>query len=195
MFIKKFALFLILASTLVISSFAGYFTGLSYADKTIKSNFDTSPVSVAAETLEIEETPSKVLIGPTTEIVKKHKYVKGLEFVKEFKEKPSSEILGMDMVSAKEHYNSKGYTVIEFTSDKVIVSKDIDSWPPECYIVKGENNTITIYRSDTEGNLTKIQDAEATLDILPTQDREEVLKGKIYETMEEVETLLEEYSS
>jgi hypothetical protein len=195
MFVKKFALFLILASTLVISSFAGYFTGLSYADKTIKSNFDTSPVSVAAETSEIDETPSKVLIGPTTEIVKKHKYVKGLEFIKEFKEQPSSEILGMDMVSAKEYYNSKGYTVIEFTSDKVIVSKDFDSWPPECYIVKGENNTITIYRSDLEGNLTKLQDAETTLDVLPTQDREEVLKGKVYETMEEVETLLEEYSS
>jgi hypothetical protein len=191
---KKIVLFLVLVFTFVVSSFAGYFTALRYANQNAKRQVDSNVVvsNVSAETTDL---PTRNVISRNTQIIKKHRYIKGMEYIKEVKEMPNEENIGMDMNLAERYYKDKGYTIIEFTPEKVILSKDIEQWPPDSYIVKGENGIIVIYKSDPSGNITKVEDTDIKLDILPLQDKEEVIKGKSYESMEQVEQLLEEYGS
>jgi hypothetical protein len=194
MFAKKVAIFLVLLSSLVVTSLAGYFTGLRYSDNIAKKEVTAKGVEVSAESVELPKPPS-VAIGTSTEIIKKHRYIKGLEYIKEINEKPGSEVLGMDMKIAETYYKDRGYVIVEFTKEKVVLSKDIESWAPETYIAKSDGEIMSIYRSDVNGELTKLQETDITLDLLPEHDRQEVIRGKTYETIEEVESLVEEYGS
>jgi hypothetical protein len=196
MFAKKVAIFLVLLSSLAVTSLAGYFTGMRYSRDIAKNEVNAKDVkvSIAVDTVEQPKPPS-IVIGTSTQIVKKHKYIKGLEYTKEINEKAGLEILGMDIKTAEKHFKDKGYIIIDFKSEKVTLSKDIDSWAPEVYVVKSDDDVMTIYKSDANGQLTKLQDTEITLDLLPEHDRLEIIKGKTFETLEEAESLAEEYGS
>lgn len=197
MFAKKVAIFLVLLSSLVVTSLAGYFTGLKYSNDIAVENKDTQKgdkVSVAASSIQQPKPPS-IAIGTSTQIVKQHKYIKGIEYTKLINENAGPEILGMDFKTAEKHFMDRGYLIVSFDSDKVILSKRIDSWAPETYVLKSDNNVMTIYKVNANGELTEPKATPITLDILPEHDKQEIIKGKTFETIEEAEALVEEYDS
>lgn len=186
---KKFTVILILTFTLIISFIGGYFA-TKYFNKSTE-NQDAKLTAEAANLLSNND-----LINENTQILKRLTYNKnGTTFSKELKETPTSDILGMDKVTAEKYFKLRGYNLIEFTLKEVLVEKDIDTWPPGCFVIKGNNDLIAVYEVDESGNLKLKENTELKLENLPEEDRKEVELGKVFESLDEAYWLLEEYSS
>lgn len=193
---KRVAYVLIMIFTVAVSFIAGYFTTLRYAKNNIK---DSTP-QIQSNNNNVEaaaKIPVSDVIKESTSIIKKDRYLKGVEFVKESVEKPSAEILGMDVNSAEQFFKGMGYRIIKFTPSEVIVSRDVlDSWPLNCYVVKEDNGFVAIFKVENDGSLSLLERTEIEVEKLPLQEREDVIKGKVFETREKAENLIEEdYSS
>lgn len=187
--VSKFVLTLILAFTLIISFTGGYLVTRLYTKNV--ENRDEKETAEAASLLSGNE-----LINETTQIIKKLSYTKnGTSFSKEYNEKATDDILGMDKVTAEKYFKLRGYNLIEFDDKKVVISKDIDSWPPGCFIIKANNDIVAVYEVDESGNLKLRENTELKLENLPEEDRNELVLGKIFESIDEAYWLLEEYSS
>jgi hypothetical protein len=182
-------IFIVLSITMVISFAGGY-----YATKLFTKNNNVQNENAAAETTKL--LSSNDLVMETTEILKRLTYtVNGATLTRETTEKAPTDILGMDENAASKYFTDKGFVMLEFTSKRVIIKQDINSWPPKCFIVKENGNVIGIYESDEQGNLKLKENTDIELDELPEEDRADVRKGKIYETLDEVYWLLDEYNS
>jgi hypothetical protein len=186
---KRFAVILVLTFTLIISFIGGYF-----ATKYYNRNADNQNENTTAEAANL--LSNHELINQNTLILKKLTYNKnGAMFSKELEEKPTSDILGMDKATAEKYFKLRGYNLTEFTAKEIVVKKDIDSWPPGCFVIKGNNDLIAVYEVDESGNLKLKENTEIKLENLPEEDRKEVELGKVFESLDEAYWLLEEYSS
>ncbi len=186
---KRFAVILVLTFTLIISFIGGYF-----ATKYYNRNAEDQNANATAEAANL--LSNRDLINENTQILKRMTYNKnGAMFSKELEEKPTSDILGMDKATAENYFKLRGYNLIEFTTKEVVVKKDFDSWPPGCFVIKGNNGVIAVYEVDESGNLKLKENTELKLENLPEEDRKEVELGKIFESLDEAYWLLEEYSS
>lgn len=187
--VSKFGIVLILTFTLVISFTGGYLITKLYS-KSADSQ-DGKATAEAANLLSNDD-----LINENTQILKRLTYNKsGTSFSKEFNEKATNDILGMDKVSAEKYFKLRGYNLLEFTVKKIIISKNVDSWPPGCFVIKANGDMIAVYEVDESGNLKLKENTDLKLENLPEEDRKEVELGKIFESIDEAYWLLEEYSS
>lgn len=186
---KKFAVILALVITLIVSFSGGYIITQLYTKNV--ENQNKGATAEAANLLSNED-----LINENTQILKRLTYnINGTTFSKELNEKASSDILGMDKLTAEKYFKLRGYNIIEFTLKSLIITKDIDSWPPGCFVIKGSNDIIAVYEVDTSGNLKLKENTDLRLENLPEEDRKELESGKIFETLDEAYWLIEEYSS
>ena len=186
---KKYAVILVLAFTLIIVFSGGYIITQLYSKNA--ENQNKSETAEAANFLS-----NKDLINENTQILKRLTYNKnGTTFSKESKEKASSDILGMDKLTAEKYFKLRGYNLMEFTLKSLIIAKDIDSWPPGCFVIKGSNDIIAVYEVDNLGNLKLKENTDLRLENLPEEDRKELESGKIFESLDEAYWLIEEYSS
>lgn len=136
------------------------------------------------------------VIRPDTMIVIRNNYTKGTGFAIENVEQPGQLLLGLDKTKAEEHFKKLGYNLIEFTQDKVIVVKDIISWCPDTYVLKGdETQHINIYKVNGSGELELYEETDVRVDMLPEGDKNNILKGKTCESLERAEEIIEEYES
>lgn len=187
--VSKFGLALILTLTLIISFTGGYFVTKLY-----NKEADSQNRKATAETVNLLSNGD--LINQNTQVLKRLSYSKnGALFTKELNEKATNDILGMDKETAEKYFKLRGYNLLEFTEKIVIVSKDIDSWPPGCFVIKSNGDSIAVYEVDESGNLKLKENTELKLENLPEEDRREVQLGKIFESIDEAYWLLEEYSS
>jgi hypothetical protein len=190
MFRKRLPIFVVLALTLVISFISAYYATLGFTNK---AKDEDKSLKAAAETTLL---PSQVLINSSTEIIIKERYLEGMQYdTKSKTEKPVPEVLGMNKESAEKYFGEKGYKLIDFSSQRVLLLREIQGWPPKRYVVKGNGEFVSIYEIGEDGSLKLQQDTGIMLNDLPEQDKQEVIKGKIYETMDEVDMLIEEYGS
>lgn len=187
MLFKRRYIFIILAVSLALSFIGGYYATLRYSSK-----FEKEKPRVTAETTLL---PTNTVVSQSTRIIKRHRYSEGMPYSKDVEEKPTPDILGMDKKSVEVYYKNLGYNLVEFTSKEVLVVKDFEKWPPGCTVVKGSNGVIAIYDVDKDGNLKFKESTAILLEDLPEEDRKEVNQGKIFENVEEVYELLEEYAS
>jgi hypothetical protein len=187
MLFKRRHIFIILAISLVFSFAGGYYLTLRHSNQFNKDN-----PRVAAETTLL---PTNTVVSQSTRIIKRYRYSTGMGYIKDLEEKPTADILGMDKKSVDAYYKKLGYTLVDFTSKEVLVVKDMQLWPPGCIVVKESNGAVAVYDVDEDGNLKLKETTYILLEYLPEQDRNEVVKGKIYEDIEKVKELLEEYDS
>lgn len=155
---------------------------------------ETSAKNTALAENKVSED-TKNSIGPATKIVKKQIYTKGEQFEKVSNETPSEDVLGMTKESFEEHVKKKGYTVDEFTSSKVVIVEKINEWPKGLYVLKSVEEDVTLFKVDEKGNLQKVSDTGVILDQVSEHDKEELIKGKVYSTLEEAEHTLGDYDS
>lgn len=188
MFRKRIYLVIALTAILAASFGVGYFLAIRYSEG-LENN------SKNKATAETGSLPSKTLINQSTKIIKRHNYTAGMEFKKETTEDASPDVLGMDKSSAEKYYKDKGYHIIEFTQKQVTISKDINSWPPGCIVVKSSGGVLTIYEVNNSGNLVFKEHTDILVGELPKQDIEDLGKGRIFTGMDGVYELLEEYDS
>ncbi|MCX7885418.1 MAG: hypothetical protein N2448_10400 [Caloramator sp.] len=192
---RRLAYMLVLFCTLAVSFIAGYFTILEYVKKEQKLN--PNPIKITDNTVtETLKIPKSEIINESTVIVKRDRYTKGVTFIDEYNEKASSDVIGMDIYAAENHFKNLGYIIIKFSPEKekiVLVSKDIpDLWPANCYVVKDDNGYVALYKVEEDNTLSLLRITEIKVDNLPIQEKDDLSKGKIFKTKEEAENLIEE---
>ncbi|QCX32804.1 hypothetical protein FDN13_03275 [Caloramator sp. E03] len=192
---RRLAYIIILTCTLAVSFIAGYFTILQYMKKSQQN--ETNPIKITDSTVkETVKIPSSELINESTVIIKRDRYTKGTIFIDEYSEKASSNIIGMDIYAAENYFKDLGYIIIKFSPEKekkVIISREIsDKWPANCYVVKDNDGYVAIFKVEVDNSLSLLRVTEIKVEDLPIQEKEEVIKGKVFKTREEAENLIEE---
>jgi hypothetical protein len=105
-------------------------------------------------------------------------------------------IVGLKEEEVRKFYENMNYKLLSFSTDEIKVKASvINSWPPNSYVVKSNLDEVIIYTVDSQGQLTLPQKTGLYIDMLPPEDRDAVLKGKVYDKYEEVEELLDDYRS
>ncbi|KRQ87510.1 hypothetical protein ABG79_00849 [Caloramator mitchellensis] len=192
MIAKRIGLVFALALSLTASFIAGYFTTKRYVENNANAKNQIEN-EIAENTVKL---PDLDVIGPSTEIVFRERYTIGVEYNRDVVEKASSEVVGMKREEAAEYFKLKGYSIVDFDNRRVLVVKDIqDKWPVGCYVVKEQDGYIAIFEVNSNGELKLYRLTELKISDIPDTDKEEVIKGKVYETIEDALELIEEYTS
>lgn len=74
------------------------------------------------------------------------------------------------------------------------IENDDDNEFSECYLLKSENNTLTLYRI-TDEVTSVIKSIEINPSILPSEDRIKLNKGIYFDNIEEGFSLIEDFTS
>lgn len=158
-------------------------------------NSDAKSVETTTKNLETDNVDKVNAIGPQTKVIKKQVYTKGQEFEKLTEERVSEDIIGMDKELFSNYAKNKGYMVEEFTNEKVVMVEKINKWPEGLYVLKSVEDNIVLFKIDEKGELKEISTTGVVLDQVSEHDKEELLKGKVYKTIEEAETTIGDYDS
>lgn len=134
-------------------------------------------------------------IGPKTIIVKRDVYTKGEPFELSYKMEVTGDTIGMDKDKFQNFISSEGYKIDEFTGEKVVISKSINTWPIGLFVLKSVDNNIVLYKVDDKGELVVVAPTEITLDLVSENDKDDLIKGKVFKTKEEAEVTIAEYDS
>ncbi|KMT21257.1 hypothetical protein [Clostridium cylindrosporum] len=160
---------------------------------------EKNDIETSAKTTVLAENKSKApkinSIGPATKIVKKQIYIKGDTYEKVVNQEITEDLLGMDKTQFDGYAKKIGYSIEEFTSEKVVISEKINEWPKGLYVLKAIDQGIVIFKVDETGNLTKVEETGITLDQVSEQEKAGLVKGKVYATIEEAEHTLADYDS
>lgn len=195
--LKNLIIGLVLGITFVASCIAGYLT-LTYNNKNIYGNNGVLSANAqdkqAQATKEVNINDQTVISSKMT-IIKRVNYTEGIPTTIEYNESPGPEVLGMDRKAAEEYFKKQGFLLSDFNSKNVIVFKDINSWPPNYYVVKGEKGSLNIYSTNNEGKLQFLKKSQYSLDSLPKADREELQKGKSFPRLEDIDNMFDELDS
>lgn len=193
---RKLSVTIIITFLFVCSCIGAYFT-LKYNNTGAKVNVKIQskstpkliPVSAAIN------IDNSTVINEKTKITKKINYTMGTSTTKETVESSGPDILGMDKKAASDYFGKQQFYIVDFNAKNVTLIKDINSWPPNSYIVKGEKGVVNIYYSDFNGKVALLKKADYTLDGLPNNDRLELEKGKAFESLDEIDRMFQELTS
>jgi hypothetical protein len=151
-----------------------------------QAGVDTDKVTSA---LKVEDT-----VSPNAKITLKVKYIKSESIVD--KAAQASEFAG----KTKAQLEKDNYIVESITSSEVVLTKKIDSYEPNKYVIGVKEQCFAIYKTDNEGNMYIEDESTDITDIeVPTPgDYDLLVKGsKLFQfnSREEAEDKLGEYSS
>lgn len=132
-------------------------------------------------------------------LIFKIKYVKSGD-VKTEKEESASKVAGKTKSEIENIYQKSGYSVDSFNALQVILTKNVDKYAPNKYVVGIKDNVIAIYKTDKKGNMF-IEDATRDITDIKTsrlkqKDIELLTKGDKYfecDTIEDAKARLEDY--
>lgn len=134
-------------------------------------------------------------VSSNTIIVKKEKYIEGIPTVVTLTEKASKDIIGMDNKGVTEYYRKLGFLLTSYSNKEIQLSQDVKAWPPNYYIVKVENNKIKIFHTNENSVMTFRYDYNMDIDQLPDADLNNLIKGRAFETTEQINAMFDEYKS
>ncbi|MCX7695142.1 MAG: BofC C-terminal domain-containing protein [Caloramator sp.] len=182
MLYRKVYIFIAIILISIASFFAGYFTMQRYVGKQNKKD------NVVAKTA--VQLPEHV-INEKTKITKKDIYTRAGYFAIEENIVPNDELLGANKEYAENYFRRQGYNVEYFTSENVIITKNIDNaWPPKVFIALANEGKVYIYQTDEYGNLQLKEPTEISIESLPQQEQEDLKRGIIKRTYEEMEDFI-----
>ncbi|MBZ4663230.1 MAG: hypothetical protein JG776_932 [Caloramator sp.] len=184
MLYRKVYIFIAIILISIASFFAGYFTMQRYIGK--QNNKDNV---VAKTAVKLPEN----IINEKTRIIKRDIYTRVGYFAIEENIIPNDELLGADKEYAENYFRRQGYNVEYFTSEKVIITKNIENaWPPKVFIALENEGKVYIYQTDEYGNLQLKQTTDISVEGLPQQEQEDLKRGIIKRTYEEMEDFINE---
>lgn len=135
-------------------------------------------------------------IDKKTQLVYKTFYTQ-CEHTIEENEKPSTQLIGLNKDGLEEYLkkDQSDWEVESFSKEEVILRKQINKVCSDHYLVSVNKGYITVYKYYENSNKKLVDQTDIPINILPVVDQEKLLKGILLETMEEVNQLLEDYSS
>lgn len=157
--------------------------------ETIKSNQrDIANTINDPETIEVNSSDEKTT--PNTILVLKKKYTDcGHEI-------SSRATMPKEMVNlTKEEIEKKypNWKLEEFGIDKIVLSKTVDSFCGEHYLLIEENGNINIYSIDEKGERSFRKKADISIEYLPETDRITLRNGIMVYGTENLNKILEDY--
>lgn len=183
---KKFFLSFIIV--FLISFSAGYLCLKSMTDSNLKSAQKEDKAVTASG------VDSRELVTPDTVILKRIVY-KSSGFSEEDAVKADSTMVGLGKDEAGKLLYKSGYSMLKFSPLKIEAVKEEDGYPPDSYILKGSGDSASVYRTDDKGKLIFLNKTDLMMKDLPAEDKEEIMKGKAFKTLDKLQELLDEYSS
>lgn len=135
-------------------------------------------------------------INNETQLIYKTLYAQCEDTIEEI-QNATSELIGLNEDGFKEYLteNQLDWEIESFSKERIVLSKQVDTICPNYYLVSVNNGCIAIYRYDENNNRRLIEQTDIPINILPIIDQEKLQKGVLLETMDEVNRLLEDYSS
>jgi hypothetical protein len=134
------------------------------------------------------------LVSPNSKVTLKIEYVKSGDV--ENRDVKSDAFAG----KSKAAIEKEGYTVESMTAKELVLTKKLDSYSPNKYVLGVKDDCFVIYRTDENGNLYIEDEASDVTDIrVPTKgDYNLLVKGSKhfqFNSRDEVEEKLGEYNS
>ncbi|HZJ83146.1 MAG TPA: hypothetical protein VFD57_04975 [Clostridia bacterium] len=92
--------------------------------------------------------------------------------------------------------NFPEWNIYEFSQNKVILTKEIDDYCPGHFILRDEGGKLVIYMPSEQGEQYKsIENTGILTEMLPHDVQEDVRRGLIMDSLEEVEHFMENWES
>lgn len=136
------------------------------------------------------------IIGTNTVLINKILYTQCEDVIEE-EEKPTSDLIGLNKKGFEDYLaaNRLNWDLESFSKEEIILIKRENKVCPNDYVVSVNKGYIAVYKYDKDGEKKLIDQTEIPINVLPTVDQEKLQRGIIVKTLDEVNQLLEDYSS
>lgn len=89
-----------------------------------------------------------------------------------------------------------GWDIYEFTAEKVVFTKDIEGYCPGHFILKDKDGMVVIYMPSEDGYEYKsIEETRIPTEMLPPDIQDEIRRGLVMDSIEDVEHFMENLES
>lgn len=148
------------------------------------------------EPLNQPTSSSQIAVGEATKVVFRTHFTQ-CQTIRDEVLEPLDEMLGLNEKDFKELTASKlaGWQVVRFSGDEVILFQTKNQICPNHFLVSHQDGYIAIYQFDEAGVRYLVEKTEIPISILPKNDQDQLSRGILKRTREEVDQLLEDYSS
>lgn len=189
---------IILIAMIVVT--LGFFAGKYLYDKKQRSNDNersiiNDNVIALREEKNIQDKilvdSSETKITPNTKIIEKVYYTECNHLIVK-DEKPDKEFINLN----EEEFKTKmaGYDIQKFTTEEVIIYKEIDDFCNEHYLIKDDEGHLGIYQLDKNDKMKDLLElTEIPTDFLPEEDKEKIKNGLRVDTKEELSKIIEDF--
>jgi len=144
-----------------------------------------------AEYISVKANNSEQKITPNTTIIKKVYYI-DCEHIKQESEEVNEKLINMNESQFQAEYI--GWEIQKFTSNEVVIYKEVYDYCNEHYLIKEENGKIVVYKIDKyDREIEKIRETEIETKYLTEADLENIKQGvKVY-SKKELNKALEDF--
>ena len=149
------------------------------------SSIITSELNETVERVEIDEK-----VSPNCTLILKKYYKKCGHTTKDYATIPE-ELVNKTEQEVKEMYNN--WKVIGFSSEEIVLYREVDGICNEHYILKDLDGYIAIYNIDENGKEFLKEKTEITTQYLPKEDLNRIKQGIKAEGKEELNSKLEDF--
>lgn len=101
------------------------------------------------------------------------------------------ELVNLTQQEIEDYYDE--WEVQDFSSDKLVLCKNVNGYCNEHFVIKLDNDFVTIYRLGTYGDLKEYQKTDIAKDYLPAQDVEKLKEGIMVYGEGKLSSVLEDY--
>ena len=157
-------------------------------------NNDITEVNINENTLEeqntIEIANKEEKTTPNTLLVYKTYYTKCNHYINEYKDIEIDEVnLSREELLEK----NKEWKIEEFSSEQVVLSREIDEFCGEHYKLKLEDGTVNVYIIDEQGNEEEYKSTGITEEYLTYEDILKLKEGIVVNGQENLSSTIEDY--
>ena len=143
----------------------------------------------------LENNEENVITTTTTSVTFKRYYTKvGIKKTETVNIEAGN--VGLNKSQFLEKY--KDWTVESFNADSIVLSKNIDSYPKGYYLITVNEDTpegyIVAYSFDDDGNKSIVEQTQTPIELLDTNAAEEIKKGIVVQSEEEMYNILQNYA-
>ena len=145
----------------------------------------------SANIVSIQANSTEDKITPNTKIIKKVYYI-DCGHIKEEIEQPTEKVINMNEKEFKKEY--VGWEIQRFTSNEVVIYKEVYDYCNEHYVIEEENGIVVVYKIDKDDNeIGKVKTTEIEMKYLTEADIQNIHNSiKVY-SKKELNKILEDF--
>lgn len=140
----------------------------------------------------ISTSVDEVKTTPNTNLIIKKYYTDCGHTIADSAEMPG-EMVNLNKEELASHY--EGWDVEQFTKEEVIISKNMESFCGEHYLLIAEEGNVVLYSLDEADNRTQIEITEIVYEYLPETDKIILTNGIFIYGNEELNKIKEDFES